>query len=263
MGEFQVMRWDWSFDGPWSGAAESRYREGRFDGLSLTGAADAVPDLEFLHHLAGLRCLRVQARVKDDTGAFLVPSLEELSLVTGSRARMPDAVQPELRNLVMASRPGIEVASRWPALESFRLGMWRGPDFRMLSGARKLVRFHAEGRRQTGSLSGIEGCVSIEHLTIVNGSIASTAPLRALSNLSELTLMARPPARPHEKIDLSDLTESRLRVLWISNAPELQHVEVLLDIPFLRNVRLIGCPLKDADRRVLDQLSTRARVDIL
>jgi hypothetical protein len=34
----------------------------------------------------------------------------------------------------------------------------------MLSGARKLVRFYAEGRRQKGSLSGIEECSSIEQL---------------------------------------------------------------------------------------------------
>jgi hypothetical protein len=263
LGEFQVMRWDCPFDGPWSDAAESRYREGDFDGLSLTGGADAVPDLEFLRHLPGLRCLRVRARVKDDTSAFLVPSLEELSLVTGSRARIPDAAQLELRDLVMASRPGIEVASRWPALESFRLGTWRGPDVQMLSGARKLVRFHAEGRRQKGGLSGIERCVSIEHLTIVNCSIESITPLRPLSRLSELRLMAAPPTSSHEKIDLSDLTDSRLRKLWISNASELQHIELLLEMPFLRDVRLIGCPLKDADRRMLDLLSTRARVDIL
>jgi len=222
-----------------------------------------MPDLEFLHTLAGLRALRVQARVKDDRSAFLIPSLEELSLVTGSRVRIPDAVQPSLRNLVMAYRPAIELVSRWPQLQSFRLGMWRSTDLQMLSGARKLVRFYAEGRRQKGSLSGIEECSSIEQLIIVNCSISSTAPLCELSMLSELRLMAAPPASSHENIDLSDLTDSRLRKLCISNASELRHIEVLLEIPYLRDVRLIGSQLKDVDRRVLDLLTTRARVDIL
>jgi hypothetical protein len=257
-----MLQWDWSFDGPWSEAAESRYREGGFDGLSLTTSTSTLPDLEFLHRLPGLRALSVQGRVKNDVAAFLIGSLEELSLVTGSRVRLPEAVQPALRNLVMANRPGIEVASRWPALESFRVGMWRGSDLQMLSGARKLVRFYAEGRRQAGSLEGIEGCRSIEQIIMVDYSICGTAPLRGLSMLSELRMLAAPPAGPHQDIDISDIADSRIRTLWISNAPVLRHMDALLEMRFLRNVRLIKCHLEAADRQVLDSLSARAKVEI-
>jgi hypothetical protein len=99
-------------------------------GLSLTNALEAMPDLEFPHTLAGLRVLRVQVRVKDDRSAFLIPSLEEFSLVTGSRVRLPDAVQPSLRNLVMAYRSAIELVSRWPQLQSFRLTLDRSNQMR-------------------------------------------------------------------------------------------------------------------------------------
>jgi len=261
--EFRILQWDWSFDGPWSEVAETKYQEGGFNGLSLSGTSDTLPDLEFLHRLAGLRVLRVQARVRNDASAFLLTSLEELSLVTGSKVPMPGAVQPALRNLVMAYRPGIEVASRWPGLESFRVGMWRDADLQMLSGARKLARFYAEGRRQAGSLEGIEGCISVEQIIIVDYSITSTAPLSALNILSELRMMAAPPAPAHENINLADLPNSRLRKLWISNASRLDHVEALVEMPLLRDLRLIGCRLEDADRSVLDMLSARAKVDVL
>jgi hypothetical protein len=29
---FRMLQWNCSFDGPWSGAAESKYWEGNFDG---------------------------------------------------------------------------------------------------------------------------------------------------------------------------------------------------------------------------------------
>jgi hypothetical protein len=133
----------------------------------------------------------------------------------------------------------------------------------MISGAEKLVRFYAEGRRQRGALSGIEGCLSIEQLVVVDCPISGIAPLRGLNMLSELRLMAAPPSSSHENIDLADLADSRLGKLWISNASEIEHIEVLLEMPLLRDVRLIGSHLKDADQRVLDLLSERVRVDII
>jgi len=141
--------------------------------------------------------------------------------------------------------------------------MWRDADLQMLSGARKLARFYAEGRRQAGSLEGIEGCISVEQIIIVDYSITSTAPLSALNILSELRMMAAPPAPAHENINLADLPNSRLRKLWISNASRLDHVEALVEMPLLRDLRLIGCRLEDADRSVLDMLSARAKVDVL
>lgn len=263
MGEFHILQWDFGFDGPWSEAVEIRYREGGYDGLSMTGATSVVGDLDFLRALDGLRVLSINAQVRDDAVAFLIASLEKLSVVTGSKARLPDAVQPALRELVMSYRPEIEVASRWPGLESFRLGMARNVDLQMLGGARKLAQVRVEGRRQEGSLDGIEECSSLEELIIVDYSVAGTVPLRGLNMLSELRLMAAPPSGPHKNIDLSDIADSRLRKLWISNASAIRNMEMLLEMQFLRNVRLIGCNLEPADRRVLDLLPPRVKIDIL
>jgi hypothetical protein len=97
---------------------------------------------------------------------------------------------------------------------------------------------------------------------MVSYSISGTAPLRGLSMLSELRMLAAPPAGPHEDIDLADIADSRIRLLWISNAPVLRHMEALLDMRCLRNIRLIECHLDDAGRRVLDSLPARVKVKV-
>jgi hypothetical protein len=262
MESYHVLQWSASFDGPWSEIAENRYREGEFDGLSLSQSATWMPsNLEFLHRLDGLRFFSLRARVKNDIAAFTVPSLERLSLVTGSRLRVPDEVQPLLLKLVMTDRPGADIATRWPALESFRLGAFRGTDLRLLSDALKLKHLRIEGPRHSGAVDGIENCQSLENLIIVNYSIRNTAPLRGLKSLTELRMLAARPAAPHEVIDISDLGTS-LATLWIANAANIRKIRLLADMPTLREVRLVDCDLTLADRQVLDNLS-KVRVRIV
>lgn len=264
MADYRVLQWSGSFDGPWSEAAEKRYREGGFDGLILTPSSTWTPqDLEFLLRLPGLRLFSLQAKVKNDIAAFAVPSLEELALVTGSRLSISEVVQPRLRELVLTDRPGINVSMHWPALESFKLGTWRGTNLQLLDGATRLRRFHVEGRRQAGTLAGVESCESLEALQTVNYSIKDTAPLRGLRSLTELRMMAAHPTASHGIIDISDLSGSRLIKLWISNAASIRQLPVLADLPSLREVRLIDCRLTAADRQFLDILAARARVQVI
>jgi len=264
MADYRVLQWSGPFDGPWSDAAEKRYREGEFDGLILSPSSTWTPsDLDFLLRLPGLRLFSLQAKVKNDLAAFAVPSLEELALVTGSRLGVRDVVQPRLRDLVLTDRPGIKVSLHWPRLESFKLGMWRGTDLQMLDGATRLRRFHVEGRRQAGSLTGVESCDSLESLQTVGYSIKDTAPLRGLKSLSELRMMAAHPTGPHGIIDISDLSRSRLTRLWISNAASIRQLQMLADFPSLREVRLIDCRLLAADWQFLDILSARVKVQVI
>jgi hypothetical protein len=260
---FKIMQWNGSFDGPWSEDAERKYREGSFNGLSVTGSSDWNPaNLDFVLSLDGIRSFNVRAQVQQDLAAFMVPSLEELALATGSSRRIPHATQAELRQLVVMNRPGLEVAAHWPALESLRIGSWRGDDLRFLRGASELRSFYSEGKRQSGTLEGIEECLSLSELVSVNYSISQTRPLRELEMISEIRLMAAPPTRPHSIIDLVDLAGPELKKLWISNASGFQNIDALTGAEKLREVRLIKCNLTESDMLVLGSLPNWVRVDI-
>jgi hypothetical protein len=259
-----VLQWNSSFDGPWSREAVRRYREGGFDGLSLAAGGGWTPvDLDFVTELPGLRMLDVQAKVRNDLAPFHVTTLEDLTLVTGSRLAVPDMVQPALRRLCLTERPGLEIAARWPELDWFRLGTWRGTDLRMLDGAAWLSTVSIEGRRQAGSLEGVETCGALENLTVINYSVRDTELLRALDNLVEVKLLAARPTGPHGRIDVADLPGDRLAKLWIANATELSNIETLAGLPALRELRLIECGLTGSDQRVLAALPRRVQVRIV
>lgn len=263
MADYRILQWSGSFDGPWSENAENRYRDGGFDGLIITPSSTWSPsDLEFLHRLPGLRSFTLQARVRNDLAAFTIPTLEELALVTGSRRRIPDVVQAELLRLTLEDRPGLDVKARWPNLESFRLGVWRGSDLRILQGAENLVRLKLEGRRQVGTLDGISDCRSLEQLITVNYSVRDTAPLRNLSSLVEVRLLAARPTEPHENVDISDIRTLGLVKLWISNAKNIRNIDALSGIRSLRELRFIDCDLSAAERASIEALPSYVKAEI-
>lgn len=220
-------------------------------------------DLEFLHRLPGLRFLSVYARVKNDIAAFTIPTLEDLTLVTGSRLRVPEEVQPVVKHLVLTDRPGINISMHWPVLESFSLGSWRGTDLHLLNDASRLRHLDVEGRRQAGTLEGVETCASLEELITVDYPIKDTAPLRGLRSLREIRLLAARPTAPHGIINISDLSGSRLTKLWLSNAANIRHLDALANISSLREVRLIDCRLTSADRQFLDSMASRVKVELV
>lgn len=260
-GECKILQWDGAFDGAWSGDAAAKYRREGFDGLSLTaGAREKLRDLGFLQDLPGLRYLDVLAKVTDDLDAFRIGTLEELTLATGSRRKVPEVIQERLRALCLTDRPGIAVRDKWPILERFRLGAWRGSDLELLRGAEYLSSVHLEGRRQEGTLAGIDGCVSLTEFTSINYAVEDSAPLRHLGGLRTVKLMAAPPGPPHRRILFSDLAGDKLEKIWISNADELIDVGVLRSLPRLREVRLIHCRIGKADLRTLDSLAANVQV---
>jgi hypothetical protein len=263
-GDYRVMHWHSAMDGPWSPEAERRFREGGFDGLMLVPDAQwHPPSLAFLHDLPGLRMLNYTGKVTDDLDAFRVDTLEDLTLVTGARRKLPDVTQPHLRRLCLTDRPGLEVAARWPALAALRLGTWRGTDLELLAGAKDLSKVHIEGRRQAGSLAGIDSCPAVETLIMINYSVRDTTSLRGLRRLTEARLMATRPTPPHHLVDLSDLAGPSLATLWISNAGEIRGVEALAGPAGLRQVRLLECRLRAEARQILAELPRRVTVEVL
>jgi len=259
MTEFRTLQWSGSFDGPWSAEARARYLDGGYDGLSVSAGQEWMQnDLGFLRELAGLRYLSLNVKLKNDLPAFTIPSLEELVLNTACGLALPkDEIQASVRTVVIPDRPGLDVGRRWPEIESLRVGAWKGVSLNLLEGAPKLSTLRLEGKGQSGGLAGLEACTSLKELRSVKYGIRDTSPLRDLKNLVSLDMMAARPAAPHGRIDLADLSGSELRRLWISNAPEIFHVEALLEIPTVREIRLIDCGLSDRQRRVLESMQLK------
>jgi len=264
MSDFRIMRWHGAMDGPWSPEAARKFREQGYDGLTILAGRDWIPrTLNFVEELEGLRSFSFTGKVQDDSSAFRVLSLEELSLVTGSKARLPEVLQPRLRRVAMIDRPDINVNSRWPAVASLRMGEWKGRDLRVLSGASELTEVYLEGRRQQGTLEGVESCVSLKSLTVVNYSVLNADPLRSLKALSTVKLLAAEPTPTHGKIDLSVLAGSRIEKLWVSNAAGFLNLDSLTDTQSMREMRIIGSRLSESDMRTLSAFPKWIRVQIV
>lgn len=264
MAEFRVMRWYSSMDGAWSPEASQRFRDQGFDGLAIVPSRDWIPqNFDFLEELEGLRSFSFTGKLRDDLSAFRIESLEDLTLVTGSKLAVPAAIHSRLRRLVLTDRPGLIVKSRWPGLLALRVGEWKASDLQMLDAADKVTHVYLEARRQRGALDGVEACASLESLIIINYSVANAEPLRGLDSLSELKLLAAKPTPPHETIDLSMLTSPQLAKIWISNAGRLLKLDSLAHLSSMRELRLIGCRLSDADMRAISALPKRIDVQIV
>lgn len=259
----RVMEWSEDFDGPWSSLAERRYVQGGFSGLSLTLAARGrLESLEFLRRFPGLRGFSINARVKDDTEAFRIETMEELALFTGSRLTVPDVVQPELSSLWTLNRPGLAVAQHWPSLERLRVGLWKDADLRLVANGSHLTSVYLEGGGQAGTLEGVESCHRLEKLTIIDCGIRDTAPLRSLDNLVEVKLMAARPAVPHARINLADICNGRLERLRIVRAAKVEGLELLAGCRRVKEVTLVDCDLSASDQAVLAALPIARRVAV-
>ncbi|MDP9794279.1 hypothetical protein J2S43_002791 [Catenuloplanes nepalensis] len=260
--DFRILRWYGDMDGPWSVAAPERFRRGGYDGLVLVPGRSWTPDdLTLLHGLPGLRMFALEQRLRRDTEAFTIDTLEELSLVTGARAPVPEVVQPHLTRLTLTDRDGIDVAIRWPRLRDLQLGQWRAPDCQRLAGAKSLTGIRLDGRGQQATLHGIEDCADLETLETQRVSVNGIDPLTGLSRLREVRLMTSKD-RPHGGLDLAALASSRIERVWISHAVRLTSLATLGAIPSLSEVRLIGCSFDERDLAELRSLAPRAEVSI-
>jgi hypothetical protein len=119
-----------------------------------------------------------------------------------------------------------------------------------------------EGRRQRATLDGVDRLAALEELVVVNYPVKDSAPLRSLPHLREVRLLAAKPAPPHEFIDFGDLATDQLRKVWTSNASSLRGLDLLRDLPALREVRLIGCALSRADLDDIDAARGRVKIEI-
>ncbi|MEV6842957.1 hypothetical protein [Actinoplanes sp. NPDC051411] len=255
MPDFSLMHWYVAMAGPWTEAAAKEFHEGGYDGLVLLPDETWQPaDLRFLHELAGLRSFDLTWPVTDDVAAFQLPRLESLTLATHSDRPVPPVEQLRLRSALLSDRSGICVGRLWPNLTALRVIDWRGTDLGMLAGARAVTQLHLRGNGQSGNLDGLQHCSHLERLVTINYSLAGSAPLRGLTGLREIRLLAAAPTEPHRVIDLADVIGPSLTTLWIANAARLENLDALIDSA-VSELHLIDCELSPAEREMLSLVS--------
>lgn len=259
------MLWS-SDDGPWGEEALGRFVSGGYNGLSLNlPPRPALEDLRFLDDVPGLRFLRVNTKVGDDTAVFSLSGLDSLTLLTGSRRPLPSEPSPGLRRLVLTDRPGIDTIGReprWPDLVDLQVGMFHREDLGWLTSSPALETLRLEARGQTLELSGLREVPSLRKLVLINAGVNGLEPLADLRHLESLDLMATARGANHGVLDLDSLVGAPIQRLWIAHADGLRHLESLLSVPTLRHCRLIACNLTASDGEVLTRLGARCRLEV-
>lgn len=102
-------------------------------------------------------------------------------------------------------------------LEELRVGRWRGSDLRMVRGAKRLSVVRVAGRRQAGSLMGVESCRSVTDFMSVD-YLRDLEALAAMPRPRELRIIECPiSARDNE---ILHALPDRIRVERVDVRPE-------------------------------------------
>jgi hypothetical protein len=241
----------------WAAKVSARYRDGGYNGLFLTVQKDTkVGSLEDLLELPSLEYLNVTGRVKDDTAAFEVASLKELTLLTRCNVPVPLSLSSNsMGRLGIDDRPGKETVAALPSLRTLFISSWRTPDLSDLSAARGLTTLRLEGYEQTIRLDGIEGCTALEELHVDVMQVESLAPLTALSRLRKLWIITNPTKPSDVILDLNAVADlPQLQEVRLTFGGGIRTLDPVRRMTELRDLRLRGTTIVDDDLSPLTEL---------
>ncbi|SKC82772.1 hypothetical protein SAMN04324258_4454 [Krasilnikoviella flava] len=242
-----------------------RFVEGGYDGLHIVPKPRfRIDSLDFLGSFSGLRYLNASIPTLDDTAAFRLKELEELTLTTGSRAPIPEVLQKNVTSAAVESGRFASLASLWPNLTWLRMfGPWPHADLVPLSGLRELRHLELDGGGARRSIEGIETCVRLEEMRLVRWSLVDSGPLRELSHLRDVRLMAMHPTPEHLRISLLDVASPVIESLAIGHAPSVHDLEDgLAAMPAVRNLKFRETPFSSAQTAFLGSLPRSVNVAV-
>jgi hypothetical protein len=231
------------------------------DGVYLRVERGAgLDDVEFLADFPSLRYVEISGRVEDDTASFGLPGLEELILLTRCQVPIP-ASTSALARIGFDDRPGKDALSAITGLRELSMWLWDGPDFTFLGRQPQLSRLTVEGKRSVYSLSGLELCDALVDVELKEMRAESLRPIRGLTKLRRLWLLGNRQAGGSPNVlDLADLPGSDLEELRLIYGGAVGSVRPLTALGKLRDVRLRGTTVADADLTPLTELADRAIV---
>lgn len=251
------MQWDpWDPEQPIASAA-ARFAAAGYDGLHVIPKPGGTFDnLQFLQDFVGLRSLSVTSPTRDDSAAFGLEELEELTIVTGSSVDIPTIVADRLRRLCVGFRRLSSSRQLFPNLERLRVvDPWIGRDLRILEELPWLRHLELDGGGRLHRLDGISSSESLESVRLTRFAVSDTSPLVSSIQLREVRLMAMLPVPPHHRVSFIDLASPRLETLAIGHADRLVDLqEGLLSMPRLQRIIVRETPLSDGQMVALADL---------
>jgi hypothetical protein len=118
-----------------------------------------------------------------------------------------------------------------------------------------------EATGQLTSLEGIQTCIRLENLEILDARATSLAPLRQLTRLRTLHLIGSHRIDQDAVLDLSDIARlDQLEAVTITHAGTVTSLKPLLQLPRLRELRLGDTFALDHDLTPLDHMPQGAMV---
>lgn len=245
----------------WTEQDTERYVSGGYDTVVLTPERGDKVTLDFLRDLPNLRGIDIDGPVRDDTPVFDVPSLEVLTLLTRSKKPLRLDALPNLRELAVHDRPGLDGVAAL-TLRRLLVAGWRGADLTFLGDQPELGYLRVEGRKQRARLDGVERAPRLDELMVLDVCLESVEPLRGLANLRELHLTGVPGMPAEQPWDLSALA-GKPRLAWFHAGHQgpIRSLAPLRDLPALTSVGVgVGAEILDGDLSVLVDLPPHVSV---
>ncbi|BFU46462.1 hypothetical protein [Krasilnikovia sp. MM14-A1004] len=253
--DFRTLRWS-ADEGPWSSAASARFAADGYEALSFQAPRGLkLGTLDFVRDLPGLRGLSIDAPVLDDSAVNDLAELEYLSLVTGSRKPLAVDRLERLTSLVVTGRRDLLTIGPLARLCSLVVAGSAGSDMRFLGDKPLLQRLRLDGRPGHLRLDGLDRCPKLTELLVQDHQVASLSPLKALTELEQVTLSGPKRLPADNDLDLEHLTQSRdLHRLVLIAAGRIRSLAPLRRLTRLRSVRLDRIAINDSDLTPLSQL---------
>jgi hypothetical protein len=239
-----------------------QYQSGGFDGLFLRMSGGARLDsLDLLPSLPDLKYLEIEGNVADDSRAFKIPGLRELVLLTKGKVEIPAVQQGSLEVLAIDDRVCEIDLSGFPALTSLTLWSSGRRDLEFLENSPWISSFKLEGVGQVMDLRGLESCVKLADLEILEARIESLSPLRDLQELRRCWLIGGGESMQAAPLDFDSVSVlQNLEELRVTYGGEALSVAPLLNIGSLRDLRLRGTRIVAGDSYLLRELPDSVRV---
>ncbi|MFF4260328.1 hypothetical protein ACFY1L_55310 [Streptomyces sp. NPDC001663] len=259
--DFAVLQWD-SRDGLDEQLLVRQYEAGGYNGIYLRVPREGqVENLNFLGALPGLKYIEVNGAVRDDSEAFKVPGIREIVLLTRSQQAIPAEPSPSIEKIGTDARQGLSHLATIPRLTNLQLWNFAGKDLSWVSRCQHLAHLKIEGMGQSVELCGVEACVSLVDLELLEMRVVGLEPLRHLMRLQRLWILGNSDFAADPPMDLDDLSSlEQLEELRITYSGSVRSAQPLLGLPALKDVRLRGTEVLDRNLHPLELLSSRITV---